>query len=264
MIAPLKKGIVFLSVLVIFIIHSSFLTISGGKMNGSFLAETTEEARMRSEFLSLTNPFLHGWETHSFYTSKMTIYDSLKLDMAGLSRDAFAYGLKGLDRLILEGRAEKQHILSIIDFSQPSCQKRLYVIDLDSYSLLFHTWVAHGRNSGGEKANAFSNKPSSHKSSLGFYLTGDTYRGKHGYSLRLEGLEKGINDNALRRAIVVHGADYVNESMASRLGYIGRSQGCPAISKALYRPIIDNIKEGSCLFIYYPSEKYLESSPLLN
>ncbi len=254
---------VVLSGLVILVIHSSFINVSGGRMAGSFFA-ATGEARIIAEFLSLTNPFFNGWETHSFYVDKKTVYDSLKLDIAGLNREAFEYGLKGLDRLIQEGRTEKQQILSIIDFSQPSYKKRLYVIDLDNYSLLFQTWVAHGRNSGGEMANTFSNKPASYKSSLGFYLTGNTYRGKHGYSLKLEGLEKGINDNALRRAIVMHGADYVNESLANSQGYIGRSQGCPAISKTLYRPIIDHIKEGSCLFIYHPSERYLQSSPLLN
>lgn len=258
-----KKLFVSLTCIVLFVIHSSFF-LSPGAMAASFDAMGAAKEEGISGFLSSTNPFFYGWEKHLFYFNKTAVYDSLKLDEAGLNRDAFEYGIRGMEKLLLEGRTEKQHVLSIIDFSQPSYKKRLYVIDLDNYSLLFNTWVAHGKNSGREMALSFSNKPSSNKSSLGFYLTGDTYKGKHGYSLKLNGLEKGINDNALQRAIVIHGADYVSASMASSVGYVGRSQGCPAIPKALYRPIIDNIKEGTCLFIYYPSEKYFQNSALFH
>jgi hypothetical protein len=169
-----------------------------------------------------------------------------------------------MEKLIYSGQTLKDDLLSIVDFSQPSYNKRLYVIDLNNYQLLFNTWVAHGKNSGKEMAESFSNNQSSNKSSLGFYLTGDTYRGRHGYSLKLTGMEKGINDNAASRAIVIHAASYVNQSLINKKGYIGRSQGCPAVSPSVVRAIIDHIKEGSCLFIYYPSNNYISSSDLLN
>jgi hypothetical protein len=140
----------------------------------------------------------------------------------------------------------------------------LYVVDLKNYQVLYKTYVAHGRNSGTVMANSFSNNPSSYKSSLGFYKTLDTYVGKHGYSLKLEGLEKGINDNADERAIVMHGADYVNPSYIPKLGYIGRSQGCPAVSNKEAAPIINTIKNGSCLFIYSPDGVYQQRSSILS
>ena len=203
-------------------------------------------------------------KTTSFAEQKMQVFDSLNLDLAGLSKEAFETAVKGMEKLLKEGVAKKDDIISIVDFSKPSTSKRLYVIDLVNYRLLFNTFVAHGMNSGKEMAESFSNKVSSNKSSLGFYVTGETYKGGHGYSLRLMGVEKGINDNAYRRAIVMHSADYVNERFAERLGYIGRSHGCPAVPVELNKPIINNIKDGSCLFIYYPSQQYFEKSDLLS
>jgi hypothetical protein len=140
----------------------------------------------------------------------------------------------------------------------------LYIVDLKNYQVLYKTYVAHGRNSGTVMANSFSNSPSSNKSSLGFYKTLGTYIGKHGYSLKLQGLEKGINDNAYNRAIVLHGAEYVDPNYASRLGYIGRSQGCPAVSPKEATPIINTIKEGTCLFIYSPNASYQHRSSILS
>lgn len=201
---------------------------------------------------------------NTFYQNKMEVYDSLHLDLAGLSREAFELALHGMEKLILSGYPMKDNILSIADFSQPSTQKRLYIVDLNNFELLFNTYVAHGRNTGKTEAEEFSNNISSNKSSLGFYLTGNTYRGKHGYSLKLEGLEKGINDNAEIRAIVMHAANYVDPNTIQQLGYLGRSQGCPAIPAAMTRPIIDEIKDGSCLFIYHHTSWYLQQSRLLN
>jgi hypothetical protein len=129
--------------------------------------------------------------------------------------------------------------------------------------LLYNTYVAHGRNSGKEYATEFSNSPESFKSSLGFYITKGTYSGIHGFSLQLEGEEKGINDNALSRAIVMHSADYVNKKLIKTQGYIGRSLGCPAIPKNVYKPIIEKIKNGSCLFMYSPVNNYVFKSPVL-
>ncbi len=199
--------------------------------------------------------------TVDIHASAMAVYDSIQHDLPGLSRQAFSLAIKGMDRLTDKGRLSNESIISIADFSQPSTNKRLYVIDLENYKVLFNTWVAHGRNSGREVTTSLSNQPSSYKSSPGFYITGETYNGNHGYSLRLDGVEKGINDNALERAIVIHGAEYVNPSFVKAQGYIGRSQGCPAVPVSLSTPIIKAIKDGTCLFIYHPS--YVKQSALL-
>ena len=193
----------------------------------------------------------------------MAIYDSLHLDDLGLNPKVFKMALKGMEKLRKMGKLTNDRILSIVDFSQPSVQKRLYVIDIENCVLLYNTLVAHGMKSGKEKALSFSNKPSSNKSSLGFYVTNRTYNGSNGYSLRLQGCEKGFNDNAAKRAIVVHGADYVNEEYISSQGYIGRSQGCPALPPSLSKPLIDDIKDGTCLFIYHPNPVYLSKSKLV-
>jgi L,D-transpeptidase catalytic domain len=169
-----------------------------------------------------------------------------------------------LEKLTEQGKLNNNSILAIADFSLPSTQKRLFVLDLKNYKVLFNTFVAHGKNSGREWANSFSNQPSSLKSSPGFYITHETYNGDNGYSLRLEGIEKGINDNAYEREIVMHGADYVNQSFANAKGYIGRSWGCPAVPVAEAIPIINTIKDGNCLFIYSPDQGYLSHSPVLN
>jgi hypothetical protein len=193
----------------------------------------------------------------------MAIYDSLHLNELGLNQKVFRMALKGMEKLRKMGRLTNDRILSIVDFSQPSVNKRLYVIDVDNCELLYNTLVAHGMKSGKEKALSFSNKPSSNKSSLGFYVTNRTYNGSNGYSLRLQGVEKGFNDNAAKRAIVIHGADYVNGNYITSQGYIGRSLGCPALPPELSRPLIDDIKEGSCLFIYHPTSTYLAKSQLV-
>jgi len=196
--------------------------------------------------------------------SAVSVYDSLRLNLAGLNRVAFELAQKGYDKLKEQGVILNDSIISIIDFSLPSSDKRLYVVDLKNYHVLYNTYVAHGKNSGKEMASSFSNSPSSNKSSLGFYKTLGTYIGHHGVSLKLEGLEKGINDNAYERAIVIHGADYVNPSYIPMLGYIGRSQGCPAVMTGEAVPIINTIKDGSCLFIYHPNSVYQHRSPILN
>jgi hypothetical protein len=150
----------------------------------------------------------------------------------------------------------KEPIATLIDFSLPSTQKRLWLVNLESGEILLHTYVAHGRNSGGDLPQDFSNVPQSFQSSLGFYLTDQVYQGKHGRSMRLKGLEKGINDKAMERAIVVHGADYVSEDFIKNHGRLGRSQGCPALPRELTDVFIDQTREGTLLFIFHP--RYLE------
>ena len=196
-------------------------------------------------------------------TRSSVLYEDLQLDQRGLSRQAFEYALQGFEYLRQNGEIENQDVISIVDFSLPSSARRLFVIDLNSQKILYNTYVAHGNRSGREYASQFSNKPQSNKSSLGFYKTLSTYMGGHGYSLKLEGLERGINDNANRRAIVVHGAAYVSEGLVNAQGYIGRSLGCPALPEKLHKPIIDKIKDGSCLFIFAPDRNYLVSSRIL-
>ncbi|AHF14179.1 hypothetical protein NIASO_01175 [Niabella soli DSM 19437] len=188
------------------------------------------------------------------------MYDSLGLDLKGLSEQAFLDAMEGFDELKKEGLLKNDSIITVIDFDQPSINKRMYVLDIKHYQVLFNTWAAHGRNSGSLMATSFSNAMSSNKSSLGFYLTDEPYYGGNGYSLKLKGLESGVNDKAMVRAIVLHGADYVSQSSINELGYLGRSFGCPAVPRALSRPIIDVIKEGSVLFIYnstyHPAARY--------
>lgn len=185
------------------------------------------------------------------------VYDSLSLYNKGLSDEAFMYAMEGFEELLNEGVVKNDSIITIIDFDQPSYNKRLYVIDVKNYKILFNTWAAHGKNSGREWAQSFSNHSESNKSSLGFYVTEGTYNGNNGFSLKLMGLEKSLNDNAYERAIVLHGADYVSESYINSQGFIGRSHGCPAVSEKFNRPIIEKIKNGSCLFIYNKAYKSL-------
>lgn len=198
----------------------------------------------------------------SFFDEKKSLYDSIALNQYGLSRDVYEMALKGMEKLVHLDKVQR-NILSIADFSKPSNEKRLFVIDLDLGELVFHTWVAHGRNSGEAFARSFSNKPSSRKSSLGFYITGTPYQGSNGYSLKLLGVETGVNHKAADRGIVIHGADYVGENAIEQKGYLGRSQGCPAVTPAVNRPLINTIKEGSCLFIYHPTPSYIYRSSLL-
>jgi hypothetical protein len=190
------------------------------------------------------------------------IYDSLHLEGLGLARAAFKEGLSGLAHLVATGDIQNSNILSIVDLSLPSSKKRLFVIDVYSCKLIFNTYVSHGRNSGKEMATQFSNKPNSYESSLGFYVTGDTYIGHHGYSLKLNGKEQGINDNAFARGIVMHSAAYVNERMATTQGYIGRSEGCPAIPVKLNRNLIEKIKNGTCLYFYSADKFYATHSKM--
>lgn len=200
-------------------------------------------------------------ETHA--VSKGLMYDSLGLADAGLSREAFEKAMTGYHKLVAEGKVRKDNIISIIDFSLPSTSKRLFVIDLEQGKVLYNTLVSHGRNSGKAMATSFSNRPESFKSSLGFFVTGETYQGQHGYSLRLQGTELGINDKAMERGIVMHAADYVNETLGKVQGYIGRSLGCPAVPVNMHKKIIGSIRDGSCLFIYSPDRKYFASSRIL-
>jgi hypothetical protein len=174
--------------------------------------------------------------------------------------EALNHALEGWEKL---GKELKKPLLTVIDFTLPSTEKRLWVIDVEKREILLNSVVAHGRNTGDLMAKNFSNTHESFQSSLGFYKTAETYHGKHGYSLRLDGLEKGFNDQARARAIVIHGADYAREEFAKTTGRLGRSLGCPALPPELSSKVIDLIKDGSLIFIYGNDDNYLRKSVLV-
>ena len=186
------------------------------------------------------------------------IYEQMKLEGI-IDFNAFESAYLGYKKL----NNNKNNLLTIIDFNLPSTEKRMYVLDLSKKEVLYVTHVAHGRNSGGNFATSFSNKNGSYQSSLGFYRTAETYNGGNGYSLRLDGLEKGINDLARPRAVVIHGADYCNEDFIKSTGRLGRSYGCPALPQELNKPIINTIKDGSLIFIYADKPDYYASTKVL-
>jgi hypothetical protein len=190
------------------------------------------------------------------------IYDSARLQRYGLKKEVFQRAYYGYEKLQNRDLINKEDVLTICDFGQSSSRKRMYVIDLNDYKLLVNTLVAHGQGSGNEYPNSFGNENDSHKSSLGFYTTAETYYGEHGYSLRLRGREPGINDRAYDRDVVVHASDYVSEEYLRANNKIGRSWGCPAIPEKYNQKVINLIRNGSCFFIYHPAKKYLKQSRL--
>ncbi|HLA55263.1 MAG TPA: murein L,D-transpeptidase catalytic domain family protein [Flavobacterium sp.] len=213
-----------------------------------FLISTT------SNEIRNTDPKLIASNAKSAFEMKAeSIYNNLHSNNLAMPKsDCFKKALEGF-YLLKEKGLIKRDILTLVDFSLSANTKRMWVIDLASNTILFNSLVAHGRNTGNEFADTFSNTADSFKSSLGFYATGETYNGKHGMSLKLDGLEKGVNDHARSRGVVVHGADYVSESFINAHHRLGRSQGCPALPIELTAGIINAIKDKSCLFIYHPS-----------
>ena len=197
-------------------------------------------------------------------TSAIGLYDMMALEDSGLSVQAFQYAWLGYHNLVKKGQLHNPDVLTICDFSQSSSEKRMYVIDVRTRKVLYRTWVAHGINSGESFANSFSNEPESCKSSLGFYVTRKTYTGVNGLSLRIDGMDKGFNDNANSRSIVIHGAPYVSMRILKKYGVMGTTFGCPAIPSELTEDIIPLLKNGSCFFIYYPSKRYISNSAVLN
>lgn len=198
-----------------------------------------------------------------------TVYQAAKLQEAGLSIEVFQKALTGYFNLKTANKlSQNSSVITVVDFTKPSREKRMWIIDLLSKQLLLNTWVAHGKGSGDDVANAFSNNDESHQSSLGFYLTDDVYNGKHGRSLRLDGLDEGFNSNARARAIVLHAADYVSQTAIEQMGRLGRSFGCPAVSPEVVGQVINTIKGKTVLFINgndpnYTS-KYLDENIVAN
>ncbi|WP_291786647.1 murein L,D-transpeptidase catalytic domain family protein [Cecembia sp.] len=205
------------------------------------------------ENLSLEDHMIHLVSTHTQNADKTLP-----------TRDVLSFGVKGYLKLQAETSIPDGKPLTVIDFTLPSSEKRMWIIDMEEGEILHHGYVSHGRNSGDLMAQKFSNTSSSYMSSLGFYLTGETYLGKHGYSLRLDGLEEGFNDKARDRAIVIHGAEYAKEEFISQTGRLGRSLGCPAVPQEIANEVIDLIKNKSILFIFGNDETYVRNSQILN
>lgn len=192
-----------------------------------------------------------------------SMYNTLQLDSLGLNKNIFFYACKGYNYLLNQHKLQNTSLLTVCDYTQSSTRKRLYVINLEKGQVLYNTYVSHGKNSGSEFAKNFSNKTDSHKSSLGFMITGSTYSGKNGYSMYFEGMEKGINNNVRTRSIVMHGSKYVNEERADEGNAMGRSFGCPAVPYKEHKAIIDEIKGGSCFFAYANDKWYTSTSKVL-
>ena len=212
-------------------------------------------------FSSIFSSNLFADNTQQITPSPFTIW-RLSHQGDNLDYHVLKLGLEAYAKLHAEGY-DQQQMLTIVDYSKPSTQPRLWVIDLKSDQVTFHTLVAHGQNSGWNVPTSFSDNPRSLESSIGVYLTGNTYIGKHGESLRLNGLDRGYNDTAAAREIVIHAADYVSEEFAQIHGRLGRSWGCMAVNPQVATPLINQIKDGTVLFAYYPDRSWLEHSAYL-
>jgi len=195
--------------------------------------------------------------------SLVSLYKEIELEKYDLPIEVFKYAMTGYLGLLQQGKLSDKKLVSIIDFTKSSNTKRFYTIDLDKRILKYHTYVSHGKNSGEEMARSFSNTIHSNQSSLGFYITGETYVGSKGYSLKLDGMEKGYNDKLRERAVVMHNAEYVSEYWIKKYGRLGRSQGCPALPQAIAKEVIDAIKNHTAVFAYYDDPTYLSASRYL-
>lgn len=244
----MKKHLFLLALIVSF----SLVLFSFAKANSSRIAAPLKDSAVADSSAIVQE---------ASFSEKM--FDDLHLQQAGLSHQAFDYAVKGYERLVDSGLVNNPRYLTIVDLSQSSRNRRFYIVDMKKDSLTWNTYVSHGKNSGVDMAKNFSNDFNSNKSSLGFYLTKSTYRGKHGLSLRIDGLEDGFNDNAEARGVVVHGASYVNGGRVNS-DYMGRSQGCPALPENEYAQVINIIKDGSVFFVYGSDSSYIQSSSLLN
>ena len=226
----------------------------------------TAGARASGPATAETNAEVHTTATGTTHVAAST-FDAASWEDAvigDIDAKVFATALRAAANAVELGDAGDPATLTIIDFSRPSTEKRMWVYDLRTRTLLYDELVSHGRGSGQAMATTFSNDAESNRSSLGLYRTGETYIGKHGYSLRLDGLEPGFNDHARERGIVMHAAEYVNANTARAQGYLGRSLGCPALRPEITKSLIDAVKGGGLLFAYYPDPHYLRTSKYLS
>ncbi len=247
--------------------HLSTTNISNRNLNYTTISTTAtvavEKIEKKADFAA-NAAAKKAFEMKMVIKEASNIYDSMKLIKTGLNQKAFEYAWRGYHNLVKKGVLNKTNVLTICDFTQSSRRKRFYVIDVQHRKLLYNTYVAHGMNSGVEYATSFSNRPNSFKSSLGFFMTTKTYVGRNGISLKVTGLEKGYNDLASKRGIVLHGSDYIGSDYLKNNGEMGRSLACPAIPTQMSAKIIKTVKNGSCFFIYHPTKKYLNESTVIN
>lgn len=200
----------------------------------------------------------------SFEDKVLELYESFSLKNSTMPQlPVFEKAISGYMKLDDAGKISNP-LLTVIDFNLSSTKKRMWILNMDTQEVIFNTFVAHGRNTGGEFAENFSNKQNSHKSSLGFYVTGETYYGKNGLSLFIDGMEKGFNSNARERYVVIHGADYAEPDFIRRIGRLGRSYGCPAVPNKIAKELINKIKGKSVVYIHKNDKNYLENSDFLN
>ena len=228
-----------------------------------YTLDSKEEAKPETQNIKIPFPTVNKSKLSKDKSTE--IYNSISFENGNtLNPEVFEKAFLGFNNLKKAGKLpEVSNLISVVDFSLSSRKKRLWVIDLEKKLVVFNSLVAHGKNTGEEFAQKFSNTESSYQSSLGFYITESTYNGSNGYSLKLLGMDPGYNDAALQRAIVMHGADYVSDDFIKSQKRIGRSWGCPAVPRALAEPIINTIKGKNVLFIYYPDEQYLSASEWL-
>jgi hypothetical protein len=210
-------------------------------------------------FFSFTH-FKNNPGSKNWLSSETTLIHS---QAKNLNPQVLKASLTAYSKARAQGLDNKQ-LLTVIDYSQPSNQPRLWVIDIKNNKVLMNTWVAHGKNSGGLNATSFSNDPHSLKSSLGVFLTASSYSGSHGYSMRIRGLEKGINDNVYQRDVVFHGAWYAGADVAKSRGMLGRSWGCMAVGESTIKPLVDTIKDNTLVVAYYPNQQWLSNSSYIN
>lgn len=243
---------------------SLLLVISCLTVSGTFISPRS--SLKHTEFVSVTDhePKISKLTRLNFEDSIRSIYHSIGLGKVGMNYDVFRYGMIGFYSLKESGKLSDRNLVSFIDFTKPSTEKRFYTIDLDNRSVKFHTLVSHGRNTGENIATSFSNRQHSNQSSLGFYITGETYVGSKGYSMRLDGVDGAYNSNMRNRAVVMHDADYVSENWIKKYGRLGRSQGCPALPKEISKKVIDTIREKTVIFAYFNDADYLRTSSHLN
>ncbi|CAN5583573.1 hypothetical protein BH23BAC1_BH23BAC1_38510 [soil metagenome] len=262
-----------LTLLFLFLIYFP-ITLFSQKIKEVDSLEVEEETTIHNEFRStykqqkiedsFDNEIKKFPSENVFNDTLRSLYNAIGLENYDLDFNVFRHGMIGYFSLRQEGKLSEKNLLSIIDFTKSSCDKRFYTIDLDNKNVIFHSLVSHGRNTGEDKAEAFSNDPDSNQSSLGFYVTGEEYVGSKGYSMRLDGTEIGINDMMRERAVVMHDAEYVSEDWVKKYGRLGRSQGCPALPKEISKQVIDTIKHKTAIFAYYDDDTYINASNYLD
>lgn len=246
--------------------HSKYLTITAmlGLPAVACAGQSTVPPRLSNiaSIHATTDP-VPSMEMHGGVSPRSTLADKLLQHAPGVDPKVLELALSAVDCAQADGLGASAQRLAVIDYSRSSLQPRLWVFDLASQRLLYHEVVAHGQGSGGDVPTRFSNDDGSHASSLGLFVTRDAYIGHNGYSLRMQGLDRGFNDAAMARAIVMHGAAYVNPTLDKGKHRLGRSWGCPALRAAVAKPIIDVMKNGQFVFSYYPSQAWLAHSVLL-